>query len=180
MSGAIDYLRELRDGILDIDLLEDHEKKEANTIKLLNIDFYSSFIKLRSYWNVQKDNEKEIRFKGIALKVFRISNDDEIVKFYKDYIFLSSTIFSIVMNYYGEIVNKYNRKYYIEDEEVVTEPSPILVRSIPKPILAANSGKSTNEILFIYFTGNGLDRWISELKKIEHSYFISSKNKKGA
>ncbi len=176
MNGAISHIREMTNAYADLNALQDYEKVDAAKIKDVDENYYLLFIRHKYYWNRYKKNKEHDHYKSIALKVFRISNDTKIVSFYNDYIFLTTTIFSIVMNYYAELLNQFDDKYQVLNEKEHVDLNLAILTIIPENILEKYKDKSKIEIAYIFFTGEGLDKWVKKLNDTEISYLLQRSN----
>lgn len=175
MNDAISKIRDMSYSYSDYDSLEDFEKKEADKIFSKSQDYWEDYVKHKYYWNKHANNTEQKTIKNIALKVFRNSQDKEIIQFYRDYIFLTNTLFSIIMNYYAERLNNHERKHKITN---VIEPTDLrldIFKFIPKNTLKLHKKSTKIEIAYNYFTGEGLNKWLKKLTEIEIKFYLQTK-----
>jgi len=171
MSDARSYLQDLTRVYLDPGKLNDFEIDEANIIFKTDIDFYNYYVMHKSYWNSHNGNPKDKKMKEIALNVINGSDNDKIIRFYKDYIFLSNTLRSIVMNYFATKINEYNGKFSLLNYVEPTDLNLTLMNIIPASVKEERKGKDDIEILYEYFTGEGISGWLQHLQDVEIEFY---------
>lgn len=171
MHDAIVYLRELTRVYTDSSKLDDFEISEAKKIREIDFTFYDIYVKHKAHWNVHEKNKIAKNLKDVALRVANTSNNIKIKSFYSDYVFLSNTIRSIVGNYYAIKINELNVKFQVLDYKEPTDLNLSLINIIPAEIKKQHGMLSDIEILYLYFTGEGIMTWIRHLEEIEISFY---------